>query len=340
MPASENMSEFKENAKDEAKTIVKDITQTIAGANAKTSQIGHEQGTMQAITSDLSGVKEIVQVVPNQALLFGAAGLVPYVGTSMATIYCAHQAALASSPENSTLDLETAMALLHHTENIQVGYGAIILSFIGAIHWGLEFAKFGGQQGTPRYLLGIAPVLVAMPTLLLPGTQALAAQWAAFAGTWWMDQRATTNGWTPKWYSTYRFWLTAMVGSSILLTLGGTNYFGPGSKLATTGRRLNEINQQAANNLASSQQSGEGKEGHIVKGKMGGDVDMSMTSDAYIKLTNVAKKEEEEEKQKEEAEKKEKEEKANKEKEAKAKKEESKKAEEKQKSSGEKTPGA
>ena len=41
-----------------------------------------------------------------------------------------------AATEGSTLDFETAMALLHHTENIQVGYGAVILSFIGALHWG------------------------------------------------------------------------------------------------------------------------------------------------------------------------------------------------------------
>jgi hypothetical protein len=42
----------------------------------------------------------------------------------------------------------------------------------------------------------------------------------------------------PQWYATYRFWLTAMVGSALVFTLGATNYFGPGSNMATTGRRL------------------------------------------------------------------------------------------------------
>jgi len=124
------------------------------------------------------------------------------------------------------------------------------------------------------------------------------------------------------------------------LTLGGTNYFGPGSKLSTTGRRLNEFNAKAASDLASSQQSGMTKEGFMVKGKIGGDVDMKPTSDAYVKLVNVPKKQEEEKKEAEEAEKKAQEEKANKEKEAKEQKDKAKKESEQKKASGEKTPGA
>ena len=55
------------------------------------------------------------------------------------------------------------------------------------------------------------------------------------------------------------------------------------------------MNSKAAATL--DQQHGETKEGHVMKGKIGGDVDMSMTQDAYVKLTNVEKKAEEERKQ-------------------------------------------
>jgi hypothetical protein len=60
---------------------------------------------------------------------------------------------------------------------------------------GLEFAGYNGQKGFPRYALGIAPVLVGMPTLLLEGQLGLAAQFAAFCATWFVDQRATVRGW-------------------------------------------------------------------------------------------------------------------------------------------------
>jgi hypothetical protein len=32
--------------------------------------------------------------------------------------------------------------LLHFLEPLQIGYGASILSFLGAIHWGLEWAGY------------------------------------------------------------------------------------------------------------------------------------------------------------------------------------------------------
>ena len=39
----------------------------------------------------------IVQNVPKPALYFGAAGLLPYLGTSLGTIYLAREAALAAN---------------------------------------------------------------------------------------------------------------------------------------------------------------------------------------------------------------------------------------------------
>lgn len=107
--------------------------------------------------------------------------------------------------ESSDISVEAAQAMLEHVNLLQVQYGAIILSFLGAVHWGLEWSKFGGVVGDRRYILGIAPVLAGWSTLLFAGPLALVGQWAAFFGMWYADQRATTNGWTPRWYSTVRF---------------------------------------------------------------------------------------------------------------------------------------
>jgi Protein of unknown function (DUF3429) len=43
------------------------------------------------------------------------------------------------------LDPATAQHLLDIIQPIQIGYGAVLLSFLGAIHWGLEFAGVGGH---------------------------------------------------------------------------------------------------------------------------------------------------------------------------------------------------
>lgn len=134
----------------------------------------------------------------------------------------------------------------------------------------MQFAKYPRAVGNTRYTLGIVPSVIGCGTLLLAPQAALITQWAAFFGTWYADQQATSKGLTPRWYSTvsrtrgwmgtegaeltvasplpllppprpplleplrlyldthmqYRFWLTAVVGSSILVTLGAESYYG------------------------------------------------------------------------------------------------------------------
>lgn len=128
-------------------------------------------------------------------------------------------------------DPKAALAVLQHAELLQIQYGAIIISFLGAIHWGFEvrlwstglgifrdsplrsltlerllydsqWAKFGGVQGNPRYLIGVVPVMAGWGSLLISGQLALVAQWATFFAQWYVDQRTTSKGWAPKWYAT------------------------------------------------------------------------------------------------------------------------------------------
>ena len=70
-----------------------------------------------------------------------------------------------------------------------------MLSFLGALHWGMEFAGYGGSQGWKRLALGTAPVLIAWPTLAMDPTTALIVQWAGFTGMWYADSKATNMGW-------------------------------------------------------------------------------------------------------------------------------------------------
>lgn len=116
---------------------------------------------------------------------------------------------------------QTAETLLHILEHLQVGYGAVILSFLGAIHWGLEFAGYGGHHGYKRYAIGVAMPAIAWPTLLMPIEYALISQFAAFTMLYYIDVRATYRGWIPPWYAIYRFVLTFIVGVSIVASLIG-----------------------------------------------------------------------------------------------------------------------
>jgi hypothetical protein len=64
------------------------------------------------------------------------------------------------------------------------GYGALIVSFLGGIHWGLAWQAGHGPGGTGRhaqrkhFLWGVVPSLLAWPGLLMPAHAGLA--WLGF----------------------------------------------------------------------------------------------------------------------------------------------------------------
>ncbi|KAG8796766.1 hypothetical protein FRC12_000016 [Ceratobasidium sp. 428] len=228
------------SAKEELKNVGGDLAKTIAGnvsrdvpeaarkdPSAVTRELKQAHG---GIKEDfISITKEIAETVPDPALKMGLAGGIPYIGTSLATLYYSRQLAQAASGAAPGLDVNSTMEILHQLQHVQVTYGAVLLGFLGAIHWGMEFAKYGGEQGYQRLALGVAPVLYAWPTLYLSPEVALAAQWAGFTAFWYGDSKATSWGWTPKWYSQYRFYLSILVGTCIIGTLAGTNILGPAS---------------------------------------------------------------------------------------------------------------
>lgn len=101
-----------------------------------------------------------------------------------------------------------------------------IISFLGAIHWGLEWANYGGPVGMRRYRIGVLAPAVAWPTILLPVEYALIAQFIAFNALYYADTQATKKGWAPPWYGTYRFVLTFIVGAAIVVSLVGRGQIG------------------------------------------------------------------------------------------------------------------
>ncbi len=237
----------------------------------------------------------------------------------------------------TSIDLDTAQALLLHAENLQLTYGAVILSFLGAIHWGFEFSKYGGRIGHRRYAMGVFPVFVAWPSLLLTPALGLIAQWGAFVAVWFFDLRATNRGWVPGWYSTYRFWLTAFVGTSIIATLAGTQYYDTSSESiqrGVAGKKNEQVQADAARKRELTIKSAQGiKGGHITQIKgVESDVQAETAgedADGFVKIANPVR-QEEERKKKEEQERKKKEEQEKKEKEQEKEKEGEKDGEEKE----------
>ncbi|KAI1324410.1 hypothetical protein F5Y16DRAFT_381122 [Xylariaceae sp. FL0255] len=184
----------------------------------------------EGVKDDLGRVKDALELstVPKEPYFLGLAGTLPYLGTSASTVYLSWvlNTTWPSSSQflNSIMiSHDTAKAALAMLEPIQLGYGAVIISFLGAIHWGLEYAekKPDSQRARFRYGTGVMASVVAWPTLFMPVEFALTGQFAAFVALYFADARATVKGWAPSWYSTYRFILTAVVGVAIVLSLIG-----------------------------------------------------------------------------------------------------------------------
>jgi hypothetical protein len=199
-----------------------------SSVHAMFSEVGVEEPPPEkdmsaSIKHDLEVVKETFSLteVPRQAYVLGLAGVLPYLATSLSTVYCAYEINHAAAGYGYLMSTETATALLHVLEPLQIGYGAVILSFLGAVHWGLEWAGYGGYQGYSRYAIGVLAPAVAWPTVLMPVEYALITQFCAFTLLYYVDTRATYRGWTPPWYAIYRFVLTFIVGASIVVSLIG-----------------------------------------------------------------------------------------------------------------------
>jgi hypothetical protein len=130
-------------------------------------------------------------------MMFGLAGALPYLGTTGASLYYAAQAGQTAAKVTAQLDPSIAVELLNQALHVQVTYGAVMLSFLGALHWGMEFAGYGGFKGTKRLALGIAPTFLGWYTLWMPDpTMALITQWFGFTGLWYADMKATMAGWS------------------------------------------------------------------------------------------------------------------------------------------------
>ncbi|KAK7694033.1 hypothetical protein QCA50_003609 [Cerrena zonata] len=220
-PGSQSFEHAATNIKEELGNSSADLARTIAGGNVFQDSVSPTQQTFLGITN------AVAHAVPTPYIIFGLAGALPYLGASGATIYLARQAGMAATGIVTNINPGVAITLLHQALDVQMTYGAVMLSFLGALHWGFEFAGFGGNKYYPRLLLGAAPVVWGWSTLAFSPMNALILQWAGFTGLWYADLKTTNAGWSPKWYSQYRFYLSVLVGTCIIGSLAATSYWGP-----------------------------------------------------------------------------------------------------------------
>ncbi len=141
--------------------------------------------------------------LPLLAALLGMAGLIPFVAITVMILFYP-----ASAPVPG---LVGGLA----------GYGAVILSFLGAVHWGLALAD--DPIGVParariaagRLSLGVLPALAGWAALLVLLTGrplvSLLLLLVGFAVVTAVESRAARAGLMPRGYLTLRWVLSAVV---------------------------------------------------------------------------------------------------------------------------------
>lgn len=94
-------------------------------------------------------------------------------------------------------------------------YGAIILSFLGGIRWGLVLAR----EDEPQILiLSVVPSLLGWASFLLPMPMQFLLLALAFSTQWRWDYQATASGSIAPWFGKLRTIISACVIASLLLT--------------------------------------------------------------------------------------------------------------------------
>lgn len=134
------------------------------------------------------------------ALAFGAGGLVPFAALGAGSWFAA--------PEASALMLRHLCA-----------YGAVILAFVGALHWGFAMLARMDDFERPRVLgWSVVPALGGWVALLLPLRAGLIVLIVMFLAHYAMDRRLARMASLPPWYLKLRLWLT--LGACLGLAAG------------------------------------------------------------------------------------------------------------------------
>ena len=136
--------------------------------------------------------------IPPAPLVLGLAGLIPFWG--LALLLAAHAPFGFRAPE-----IEFGLAT----------YGAVILSFLGGIRWGLAAA--GARSETFHYALSVVPSLVGWALLAAPEPWRLIGLGLAVLVSGPIDARLVKEGLAPPWLGRLRLILSCGAGVALFV---------------------------------------------------------------------------------------------------------------------------
>ena len=103
-------------------------------------------------------------------------------------------------------------------------YSAIVLAFLGAIHWGRALDKMPYSNQYPTLLFGLIPALLAWLSLLLPLELSLPMLAAGLMFVWGTEQMVF-NDTLPTWYRHLRHQLTAAAVIAVRMGCAATMFW-------------------------------------------------------------------------------------------------------------------
>ncbi|MGD8785138.1 MAG: DUF3429 domain-containing protein [Thioalkalispiraceae bacterium] len=132
------------------------------------------------------------------ARILGYLGLIPFLILSMASWI--------------------SLPLIEDPLVMLTGYAAVILSFMGAVHWGLAM-RFNGRLATGQLSLSVIPALLGWLALLLHPQFGLPLLIAGFGLLCIIEAWSRQQILYPAWYLPLRAVLTAVVIACLLVAL-------------------------------------------------------------------------------------------------------------------------
>ena len=146
------------------------------------------------------------QNIPKAALLLGLAGVLPFIVFGLLAI-----------------TLGGGIVTPKLADTLLIGYGAIILSFMAGVRWGLALTAHREDDQALQLTVSVVPSLIAWAACFMPfayGLPLLTFSHLALA-VW--DIRGMHNGRGPVWYAKLRMVLASLV-VGILVLVGLARY--------------------------------------------------------------------------------------------------------------------
>ena len=134
--------------------------------------------------------------IPKSAFTLGFLGIIPFIATA-------------------TINLVPGAPLHELSMHALLGYGAVILSFLGGIRWGVAILTTDSADLFGPLFVSIVPAALGWLALLLPSSMGLMLLALGFAAMLIADLRLSS---APPWYRSLRRPLS--VGAIVSLILG------------------------------------------------------------------------------------------------------------------------